>query len=226
MRVIIAGAGDLGLQVLRDLSEAGKHEIVIVEVDEQRAEEVAGEFDALVIGGDAANPDILQKAQIDAADALVAVTGTDAINTVIAMLGHRFHVEQIIVKLTSNSLRGALEEIGVTDIVAPTMAAASRIQASLHGGGGDRRYELIPGRLQIAEITVGRGGAATRIGDLDVPDGVLLVSVARGDDAGLARADTGLEEGDVIIAVAESDDALASFRARVDGSRPPKQPKR
>lgn len=213
MRVIIAGAGDLGLQLLRDLSETNEHEVVVVEVDEQRAEHLADEYDALVIAGDAADPGILDKAQIRQADALVAVTGSDPINTVIAMLGHRLDVERIVVKLTSNALRGALEEIGVSDVVAPTMAAASRIEAALHGAEHDDLRELIPGRVEVGEITVGRGGDGKTIADLDVPDDALLVAVVHGGDSSLPRRDTELEEGDVVVAVAESEEGLARCRA-------------
>lgn len=215
MRVIIAGAGDLGLQLLRDLSESKEHEVVVVEVDEQRAEHLADEYDALVIAGDAADPGILEKAQIGQADALVAVTGSDPINTVVAMLGHRFEVERIVVKLTSNALRGALDEIGVSDVVAPTMAAASRIEAALHGDEDDDLRDLIPGRLAIAEITVGHRNDGKTIGALDLPDDALLVAVVHGDDSSLARSDTELEEGDVVVAVAESEEGLERCRAAV-----------
>lgn len=217
MRVIIAGAGTLGLQLLRDLSETGEHELVVVEVDEDRSEHLADNFDALVINGDAADPGILDEAQIELADALVAVTGSDPINTVIAMLGHRKQVDRVVVKLTSNSLRGALEEIGVTDIVAPTMAAASRIEAALHGAEENEVSQLIQGRLQIAEIPVGAGNSGRAVGDLDLPDGALLVALIRGDGGSLPRLDTTLEEGDVVVAIAETEDALSRCRDVLEG---------
>lgn len=215
MRVIVAGAGALGLQLLRDLSETGEHEIVVVEIDEGRAEELADDSDALVIHGDAADPEILEKAQIDAADALVAVTGSDPINTVLAMLAHRKEVERIVVKLTSNSLRGALEEIGVTDIVAPTMAAAARIEAALHGAAENDLSQIVQGHLQIAEISVGPASHGRTIDDVTIPTGALLVAVVHGDDASLPRPDTRLEEGDVVVAIAESEQALEECRGQI-----------
>lgn len=215
MRVIVAGAGALGLQLLHDLSETGEHEIVVVEIDEGRAEDLADDFDALVIHGDAADPEILEKAQIDAADALVAVTGSDPINTVLAMLAHRKEVERIVVKLTSNSLRGALEEIGVTDIVAPTMAAAARIEAALHGAEENDLSQIVQGHLQIAEISVGPDSHGRTIDDVKIPTGALLVAVVHGDDASLPRPDTRLEEGDVVVAIAESEQALQECRSQI-----------
>lgn len=216
MRVIVAGAGILGTQVLRDLTQAGQHEIVVVEAEEARARDLADEFDALVIHGDAADPDILDKAQIEQADALVATTGSDPINAVIAMLAHRKELGRIVVRLTSNSLRGALEEIGVTDIVAPTMAAAARIEAALHGTEEDHLFELIQGKLQVAELTVGPEADGSTVGDLRIPDGALLVAVVHGDDASLPTGDTELAEGDVVVAIAESEHALDRCRRAIE----------
>lgn len=216
MRVIIAGAGDVGLQLLASLAGTREHEIVVVEIDEALADDVADDHDVLVINGDASDPGILEKAQIDEADALVAVTGSDPINTVIAMLGHRKHVGRIVVKLTSNSLRGALDEIGITDVVAPTMAAVAHIEAALHGEPDRQLSELIPGGLQMAEIQVGphAGGVTTQ--ELDLPGDVALIAVVHGDGASIVRPETRLEEGDLVLVVAETEDALGRCRSLLE----------
>lgn len=214
MRIIIAGAGDIGRQLLSDLSGTGDNEIVVVDLDEQRCRGLAEQFDALVVHGDATDPDILDKAQIGQAAALVATTGSDAVNTVIAMLGHRFEVEKIVVKITTNALRGALEEVGVTDIVAPTMAAAAKINAALHGAEQRDLSLLARGGLRIAEIHVGARADGKRLGDIPMPEGSLLVGVIRGDTAMIAREDIDLEEGDLVYAVAEDEQSAEDARQR------------
>lgn len=217
MRIVIGGAGAVGRQVLRDLSEAGGHEIVVVESDEEVAEGVADEFDALVLHGDATDPAVLEKAQIRQARALLALTGSDPINTVIAMLGHRFDVERIVVRLRSNALRGALEEIGVTDIVAPTMAAAARVEAALHGAAQAPLSEIVQGRLQIGEFTAGPHVAGESLGDLRMPDAAMVIAVVTGAEASLPRPDDSLEEGQVVVVIAETEDALDACRNTIEG---------
>lgn len=216
MRIVICGAGGIGRQLLKDLDEAGGHELVVVESDEAVADEVASRFDALVVHGDATVPDMLEKAQVRKADALVALTGSDPINTVIAMLAHRFEVECIVVRLSSNDLRGALEEIGVSDIVAPTMAAAARAEAALHGATQAPLQEIIQGRLQIGELTVGPGHEG-KLDDLGLPDTALAVAVVRGSDASLPRPGKDVEEGDVVVIIAETEKALESSRKAIEG---------
>lgn len=216
MRIVICGAGAIGRQVLQDLAEAGGHELVVVDFDEAVADDVASRFDALVVHGDATDPDILEKAQIRHAGALVALTGSDAVNTVIAMLAHRFGLERIVVRVFSNALRGALEEIGVSDIVAPTMAAAARVEAALHGAHEAPLHEIVQGQLQIGELTVGPGRAG-KLSDLGLPDSALAVAVVRGSDASLPRPDGEVKEGDVVVVIAETEKALESSRKAVEG---------
>lgn len=217
MRLLLVGGGQLGRQFLRDVSEAGGHEIVVVDADRDTAEALADEYDALVLHGDATDPGMLEEARIGEADALVVATGSDATNIVIAMLGRRAEVERIIVRLEANALRGALQEIGVTEIVAPTMAAAARMEAALHGESRFDLEEVVQGRLQLEEVTAGPGVDGRRVRDLEVPDSALLVTVVRGSEASLARGDVRLAEGDVVVVVAESEDALDTCRKALDG---------
>ncbi len=87
MRVIIVGIGEIGLQLANLLARRGDNELVLIDRDPDRADEISNSLDALVLRGDGSNPEILEKAQVGEADALVAATGSDQINTVIALLG-------------------------------------------------------------------------------------------------------------------------------------------
>jgi trk system potassium uptake protein TrkA len=217
MRVIIAGAGTIGGQLLADLTSGG-WELVVIDTDGARCEELAERFDSLVLHGDASDPALLEKAQIGKADSLVAATGSDPVNTVIAMLAQRFGVERIVVKLGSNALRGALAEIGVTDVVAPTMAAAAMINATLQGVRRRDLELLAEGGLELEELQVGAPTEGHRVGDLEVPDGAMLVAVLHNDHATVARPDTELTEGDVVLVLAENEDAADTARRQVSGS--------
>lgn len=217
MRVIIAGAGLVGGQVLADLTAAGGHELVVVDADADRCDQLAETYDALVVHGDASDPDILENAQIGRADALVATTGSDPVNTVIAMLAHRFGIDKIVVKLTSNALRGALDEIGVTDVVAPTMAAAGMINAALQGVERSDLALLAEGGLQLAEVRIGASFEDQRVDGLDLPTGAMLVAVLHGEQAALATGGTRLSEGDLVLAIATTEEALEATRQRLAG---------
>lgn len=133
MKIIIVGIGDVGLELVEQLIKQEDNELVLIDTDEEHCDELAEKTDALVLQGDGTDPEILKKAQISEADALVATTGSDPLNTVIAMLGSRFEVEKIIVRLKGLGLRSACQEIGVSKIISPQIAAAAEILSTLYG---------------------------------------------------------------------------------------------
>lgn len=207
MRIIIAGAGDVGRQLLENLSRRDQNELVVIDSDELHCEDIAADFGALVVHGDATHPDILQKAQIDAADALVAVTDSDAINTVIAMLAHRAGVAKIIVKLTGSGLRAACQEIGVSDIIAPTIAAAAQIQAALAGAKRLDFSFVTRSGLKLIELEA-TGVKGKRVADLELPDGALFIAVLRRGELLIPRGKTRLEAKDILTVLVESEAVL------------------
>lgn len=209
VRIIVAGLGAIGVELVRNLTARGGFEIVALDVDEEPCKSVAEEFDVLVLRGDATDPEFLEKARIREASALVATTGSDALNTVIAMLGHRAGVPKVVVKLTGHGLRPACQEIGVHAIVAPTIAAAAQVEAALYG---DVRPDLSPlllrglalGELEVAE--------SLSVAELKLPKGAAAIAVRRGDDVFLPGDDTNLREGDVIFVLGETAEEVEKAR--------------
>jgi trk system potassium uptake protein TrkA len=211
MRVIIVGVGDIGRELAENLSRREHNELVLIDIDEKRCEQLATELDALVLNGDGTDPGILKKAGLAEADALVAATGSDAINTVIAMLGHRLAVKKIVVKLNDVGLRAACQEIGVSKIIAPKISAAAEILAALYGFGRLDFSLVIRGGLRLIELTAGKA-SGKRLSEMDMPDGALIVAVLRGKQALVPRGRTRLEDGDVLLVLVESDDILEKVR--------------
>ncbi len=214
MRVVIVGAGDIGRELAENLIRRGGNEVVLIDSDEKLAEQLASELDALVLHGDGTNPELLKKARIEEADALVATTGSDAINTVIAMLGHRMGVQNIIVKLNDVGLRAACQEIGVRKIIAPKISAAAEIFASLYGFDRLDFSLVVRGGLRLAELDVG-AAQGKRIHELELPQGALIVAVLRGEDALIPRGETKLEEGDVLLLLTESTSVLEKVKKQL-----------
>jgi trk system potassium uptake protein TrkA len=219
MRVVIVGAGDIGRELAENLIRRGGNEVVLIDADEKRAEQLASELDALVLHGDGTNPELLKKARVSETDALIATTGSDAINTVIAMLGHRMGVQNIIVKLNDVGLRAACQEIGVRKIIAPKISAAAEIFASLYGFDRLDFSLVVRGGLRLAELDVG-AAQGKRLHELELPQGARVVAVLRGEQALVPREETKLEKDDVLLLLAEGESALESVRRKLSPPEP------
>lgn len=82
MRVIIVGAGMVGTQLAKHLINE-KHDVSLIEKDEERARHASNRLDCLVINDEANNIKTLEEAGIAKADALICVTDSDELNIII-----------------------------------------------------------------------------------------------------------------------------------------------
>ena len=212
MRIIIVGMGNVGRQLAELLSREKNNQLVLIDKDRELCEQLATKYDALVLQGDGTEPELLRQAGAKEADALVATTESDALNTVIAMLGRQFDVPKIIVKLNDLGLRPACQEIGVDAIVSPSLSAASEILSIIHGYHWLDFSIIVRAGAKLAELTP---AAATgqRLADLALPHGSLIVSIIRQDKAIVPHGGIKLREGDLLVVLAEDEKTLEKVRA-------------
>lgn len=211
MRVVIVGLGDVGGELVEMLAHERNHELVLIDQDARRCEAMADAHDALVLHGDATDPDILRQAELAVADALVATTGSDALNTVVAMLGRHFGVPRTVVKLNEVGLEGACTEIGVTQIVTPKVSAAAEIRDGLHGIDRIDLSTLALGGMRVFE-TDGPEHTPVLVADVGFPRGSLVLSVRRGSQVLFPHPDLELEIGDALLMIAESAEVMDRLR--------------
>lgn len=216
MRVIIVGLGNVGRELAELLIREGGHQLVLIDEDSELCERLATKYDALVLQGDGTEPEILRQAGAGEADALVATTDSDALNTVIAMLGKQFGVPQIIVKLIDLGLRPACQEIGVDAIVSPNLSVANEILAIIHGYRWLDFSLIVRGGAKLAEFAPGKA-KGKRLADLPLPRGSLVVSIIREDRAIVPHGEVKLKEGDLLVVVAEDERTMEKVRDILKG---------
>ena len=212
MRIVIVGLGSTGMELARTLIDKRDNEIVLIDIDEEITETVSEEFDAVTVTGDASNPEILRQAKLEEADALIAVTDSDAINLVIAMIARQWDVKKIAIKLTRASLMPAGREI-IEDIIVvmPHASAANAIVQSIYGKERSNIAEAIGGALYQETVEVEEDGGR-KIEELDLPEDCLVIALRREGDVMLARAETRIEKGDTLIILAENEDSIEKIK--------------
>jgi len=211
MRVIIVGMGHVGSQLARELSQRKAVELVLIDADPEKCKALAEELDALVLEGDGTTPELLKKADVKKADALVAATDSDALNTVVAMLGKQFSVPTIIVKLEEIGLRTACQEIGVSHIISPKISAVVEIISVLYGYNVLDFSLLIKGGVRMVELQAGRM-AGQRLEEIKLAEGTLVIAVFRGDAVVVPAGQTRILEDDRLLIIAEDEKRLNDVR--------------
>jgi trk system potassium uptake protein len=125
MRAVIAGAGRLGSQAARTLTEGG-YRVTVVEQDDVRLAAIAAlaEADGRPVGrllvGDACEPSVLEEAGILSVDLLVAATGEDEDNLVISLLAKRqFAVPHVVARVNDMDNEWLFDERWGVDVMVP-----------------------------------------------------------------------------------------------------------
>jgi len=214
MQVVIVGVGDIGSRVADNLLSRENNQVILVDIDEKRCEQLSKKYEALVICGDGTDPEILQKAQVNDSEALVATTGSDPINTVVAMLGRQLDVVTVIVKLNGAGLRPACEAIGAKRVIAPKIAAAANIESALYGLDRIDLSMIARGGLQLLEYMV-RHFEIKSTSELDLPGGAHLAAVTRGEDVLIPKKDMKLTEEDSLLILIDNNSAKNELDKRV-----------
>ena len=211
MKIIVVGLGALGKRLAEELSGVRGVELVLLERDEATCKAAAERYDALVLQGDGTDPELLVKAGAGEAQALVAVTGSDALNTVVALLAKQAGTKEVVVVLNDLALRTACQAIGVDKVVSPVLAAASEIKGYVLGERALDFSVAISGGARVVEFTVGPL-AGSKFGDLQLPKGVAVPVLLREGKALVPEPGTILGPEDVLVVVAQDERALEAAR--------------
>jgi trk/ktr system potassium uptake protein len=205
--VLVVGGGKVGYYLTKELVESG-HEVVLMEKDRRRADQIADEIGSIVIPHDGCEGKYLAEAGANRADIVAAVTGDDEDNLVICQMAkHHFAVRRSIARVNNPKNERLFKHLGVDEIISPTRMILGSIEQDipvhelLHLAAlGEGELELIEAHLQAGSPAVGRAPK-----DLNIPDGCSLFAVIRDGVAMPLRPDTIMREGDKVIAIGKTE---------------------
>ena len=207
MFVLVVGGGKVGYYLTKELIESG-HEVVLMEKDRVRADQIADEIGSVVIPHDGCEGKYLAEAGCNRADIVAAVTGDDEDNLVICQMAkHHFDVPRTIARVNNPKNESLFKHLGVDELISPTRMILGSIEQDipvhelLHLAAlGEGELELIEAHLQVGSPAIGKSSS-----ELEIPDGCSLFAVIRNGVATPLRPDTVLEEGDKVIAIGRTE---------------------
>jgi len=223
MYVIVVGAGKVGWNLARELLDKG-HEVTLIEDDRDRYAKVEQELEHNIQYGDATELWVLERAGISRADMVIAVTGDDEDNMLICQVAkEKYLCERTIARVNNPRNKQWFELLGVRPVVSATDLILRLIEHEVPEYGLVHLLDLPEQRLEIIEMLLPEDSRArgTRVSELEMPEGSLLISVLRDGRGFVPGPDTVLESGDEILAVLDptvEEDLTAYFGPAGAGS--------
>ncbi len=220
MFVLIVGGGNTGSQLAKFLLDAG-HTVRVIDERPLVLEKLGTEIPTeLIINGDGSSPTVLEKAGIQKAQVLAAVTGSDETNLVVTSLGKfEFNVPRVIARI-NNSKNAWLftPEMGVDVSLNQAEILAKLTAEEMSIGDMMTLLKIRRGQYSLVEEKIAPGSLAIgkEIKDLALPNHCVISGIIRHTDMILPSGTTVLEEGDEIFALVDDNarDQLATLLGR------------
>ena len=201
MYAVIVGGGKVGLNLTRELLEKG-HEVTLIEQRRDRYLAMEDELEHVVQYGDGTELWVLERAGLQRADLVVAVTGDDEDNILICQIAReKYLVERIISRVNNPRNRQYFELLGIRPVVSATDLILRLIEHEVPQYGLVHLLDLPGERLEIIEMDVAEGSPAAgkNVQELEMPEGSLVISVLREGSGFVPRGDTVIEAGDEVL---------------------------
>jgi trk system potassium uptake protein TrkA len=183
MKIVIAGAGEVGTHLARMLSNEN-HDIILMDDDHERLLPVSRDFDVKTITGSAHSFADLKETGLNKAELFVAVTTSEERNVLSCIMASYLGVGRTIARINNSEFlldryREKLKNLGVHELIYPESLAAKEIVSSVKFTGTRQLFEFSGGKLVLMGIKI-RGNApiVNRILEDLSPDLQDIVAVA------------------------------------------------
>lgn len=197
-KVMIIGGGKTGFYLARKLAEFGVA-VKIIEKSKDRCYYLSTNLDdVMILHGDATDTNLLEEENIEEMDAFVTATGFDEENLLLALMAKQRGIEDVISKVSRPSYKDLIEKMGIDMALNPLDIVASTILRYIQGSKKIISSLLIQGQAEIMEIVASNNMQLTNVPlhQLDLPDGVLIAAIHRGQNIIIPDGSTTILEDD------------------------------
>ena len=208
MYIVIVGCSEVGFYLSRALAATG-HEVAVIEREPQRYQVLTENLGIIALLGDGADPDVLRRAGVERADAVVALTGVDATNLVICQIvRYMFQTPRTVTLVKDPKNEPIFEEMGIDVVVNWINLALGALEAGVPGQPLRHLMALRqPGReLVCVSVPAGADIVGRRLNEVNLPPDSFISLVVKRGQATLPTGQIMVEADDELVAVTSTGD--------------------
>lgn len=220
MRILIIGAGNAGQQLAVRLCEE-KHSVVMVDTNPQLLAEAECRLDVLTLCGPGSSPRMLDEAQVEKCELVIAVTDSDEVNILACLYAHAAGVRRKVARVSSPEYIHSgdtydLTAMGIDLVINQKQECAREIFNMLQMPGAHEAFSLFDGRVMVAGFEVSAvspllGRTPAECDRLDLIQSVRVIAIRRDDELVVPHGDTVFQKNDQVYLVGRPEDVAVFF---------------
>ena len=215
-KILIIGGGNIGFNLAKNLEDSFESmRVKIIEKDKERAEFIANDLnDTIVINGDGLDEDVLNEANLDEVETVLALTNDDEDNLMVSVLVEKFTKDlgllshkrtmALINKPNYSLLQSSLK---IDDLIDPRMNTVSSILKHVHKGTIENAYSVLNGEYEIieAEIIETSELISKELKNANLPDEIKIGAILRDDNVIIPRSSFIFKKKDIVVLLTKKD---------------------
>jgi len=203
MRVILIGASRIGLALAKRLVAQGE-EVILIDRDRERLEEIANQVDCGMLNGDGTDPEILRDALGESPAIVLSVTPEDQDNILACLLAISLGCERVIPRISRPQLFAICDELGLSERLSPEAEVAERLIERIHSNSDDIS-ETLQWPARVFSMAVHENSDLKQVSDMVLPATARPACVYRGEQLFMAEPGQPLEPGDRVSIITDSE---------------------
>jgi len=209
-KILIIGGGNIGFNLAKNIEQSFEDaRVKIIEKDKNRAELIANELNnSIVINGDGLDEDVLNEANLEDVETVLALTNDDEDNLMVSILVEKFSKDKRTMALINKPNYSLLQSsLKIDDLIDPRMNTVSSILKHVHKGTIENAYTILNGEYEVieAEIIESSELINKELKNSDLPDEIRIGSIIRGNEIILPSSNYVFKKKDTVILLSKRD---------------------
>lgn len=206
MYIVIIGAGGIGKKLTEFALKDGHHNVIVIDKDQERCEEIARKYDAVAINADATQEETLDETEIKKANVLVTTTSDDATNLLIVSFARNRGVKNLVSVVNQEESKPLYMEKGVKMVKNPDIVMAEVLYKSIKHPTIEE-YMNVGEYAEIFRLPVSADSklSGETIKKIGLPKKSLIVAIERDHKFIIPTEDVELFEGDKVTVLSHKD---------------------
>lgn len=202
MRAVFVGAGNVSVGTAKALIKKG-HEVIIIETDKAKIEELSEEMDCSFLQGDGSQPNILREVNPAQTDILYCLTDSDQANVIAGLVGRSLGFRRIVTSIRDPQFEGICRELGLSDTIIPSRTISRYLEDMTRGTENVELSTVIKDEARFF-VFVAKEDDAVPVKELKLPAEARAVFFYREGRFALADEGTKLQSGDEVVVITHS----------------------